>query len=297
MNEDTPASAIEGDMDRLKLTGYIEQGSPGIDDDPSNPLSRAVNRLFEKGRPFSRMGQCFFGDLASSLTRSTPLRWLGVFILSAGEQVLFFPGFAALPTGIESFRGQPPRHRHDDPAFPVDHVSLEKDRTQSHFTTPRSKDHLRHWPTYPLEGGRFLWFGMSVARETAMRELKRETIVTTYTPPSDSRRRVEVFHQAQNDAEHLWASLHPEARSRFEEGFFHFAVMVGPKEFPLYEGNQLDFPFGSPFLSEPLLPEALEQLPIRHHRLSLGSSIDIQIVTMWLPGTLRVPFSFNGATS
>jgi hypothetical protein len=31
---------------RLELTWKIEQGSRGTDDDPINPLSRAVNRLF-----------------------------------------------------------------------------------------------------------------------------------------------------------------------------------------------------------------------------------------------------------
>ena len=31
----------------LKLAYYMEQGSHGTDDDPNNPLSRAVNYLFE----------------------------------------------------------------------------------------------------------------------------------------------------------------------------------------------------------------------------------------------------------
>lgn len=281
----------------LHLTWYMEHGSQGTDDDPSNPLSRAINRLFEYGNPFPSIALCFFGDIAPILPRSTPLRWLGVFILSDGEQVIFFPGFAAPPTKLESVRGQPLRPLHNDQAFQLDHVSLEKARKQYHFTTPKSKDHLGHWPTHPLGGERVLWCGMSVARESELREVKAETIVTAYAPRSHSRQRVEVFQQAREGAEFPWVSLHPEARSRFQEGFLHFVFIVGPKKFQPYEGHQLGFPFGSPFLSKPLLPEVLEGLPLRHHRLSLGSSIDIQIVTMWLPGTLKRLFSFSGATS
>jgi hypothetical protein len=83
---------------------------------------------------------------------------------------------------------------------------------------------------------------------------------------------------------------------RFQEGFLHFAFIAGPKGFPLYQGHKLGLPFRSPFLSK-LLPEALERLPARAHRLSLGSKIDIQLVSMWLPGSLRVPFSFTELSS
>ncbi len=280
----------------LKLTWYLEYGAQGTDDDPDNPLSRAVNRLFEDGKPFQRIALCFFGDLAPGVSRSTPVRWLGVFTLSAAGQVIFFPGFAARPAGMVSFRRHPSHPLHDQ-AFQVDHLSLEKDRTQFHLTEPKSKGHLRGWPTYPLGDGRVLWCGMSVARETALRELKAETLVISDAPPSDSRRRSAVFLQAREGAEFLWVSLHPEARRHFQEGFLHFAFIVGLQEFPPYEGDQLGFPFDSPDLSQPLLPGVLEGLPLCHHRLSLGSSVDIQIVTMWLPGTLRALFNFNGATS
>jgi hypothetical protein len=102
----------------------MEQGSQGTDDDPSNPISRAVNRLFEDGQPFVGITLCLFGDLNRatqhwytqpvetlirlalgrlplanrvwselrfSSIRNSPLRWLGAFIFSAGERVIFFP--------------------------------------------------------------------------------------------------------------------------------------------------------------------------------------------------------------
>lgn len=79
-------------MDVLKRASHIEQGSSGFDDDPDNPFSRAVNRLFEDGQPFARITLCFFGDLARHAIHGSPLRWLGIFILSAGERVIFFRG-------------------------------------------------------------------------------------------------------------------------------------------------------------------------------------------------------------
>jgi hypothetical protein len=50
----------------LKLAYYMEQGSHGTDDDPNNPLSRAVNYLFEEGQRFTRIALCFLGDLNGS---------------------------------------------------------------------------------------------------------------------------------------------------------------------------------------------------------------------------------------
>jgi hypothetical protein len=116
-------------MDLLKGASHIEQCSPGFDDDPGNPFWRAVNRLFEGGQTFARITLCFFGDLARHTIHSS-LRWLGVFILSAGERVVFFPGFAVPPTEIKLFRGQSPQLLHDDKTFQLDHLSLEKNRTQ-----------------------------------------------------------------------------------------------------------------------------------------------------------------------
>ena len=272
----------------LELTWYIEQGSQGTDD-PTNPLSRAVNRLFrEDGQPFPAISLCFFGDLATRMPRNSPLRWLGAFVLSAGDRVIFSPGFAISPVGIQHFQGESRQPLYDDPTFTVDHVALDQDRTHWHVTT-QSKDHYAsHGRTSPLGNDRFLWFGLSVARATELRELKTKTII--YAPARDSERRTAVFIQARDGAEFPCASLHPEALSRFQEGFLHFVFIVGPKGFPHYDGANLAFSCGHPLLPEPL-PDTLEQLPYRTNRLSLGSVLDIQIVSMWLPGSLGLPYT------
>jgi hypothetical protein len=194
------------------------------------------------------------------------------------------------------FRGQLPELLHDDQTFQLDHLSLEKNHTQWHYTTPQSRNHLKAGRTVPLGDERFFWFGMSVAREMELRELKAETMLTASTPRSDSGRREEVFRKAIEGTECLCISLLPEARMRFQQGFLHFAFIVGPKGFPDYEGPYFGFPLGYPFLSQPL-PDALEKLPICVNRLSVGSAIDIQLLSMWLPGTLREAFTFTGSTT
>jgi hypothetical protein len=131
-----------------------------------------------------------------------------------------------------------------------------------------------------LGEGRGLWFEMSVARETELRELKTQTVITASLPPSDSERRVKIFNKAKDGAVFSCVSLPPGAQRRFQEGFLHFAFIIGPPGFPLYDGPLVAFP-----LDPSLLP-----LPVQTHRISLGSVLDIQIVTMWFPGSLQAPF-------
>jgi hypothetical protein len=87
-----------------KLAYYMEQGSHGTDDDPNNPLSRAVNCLFEDGQRFTRIALCFFGDLNGSLSRSAPLRWLGAFSFSSKRRVIFSQGLPFLLLEFSTFK-------------------------------------------------------------------------------------------------------------------------------------------------------------------------------------------------
>ena len=263
----------------------MEHGSPGVDSDPRNPLSRAIDRIFKDGSPTPGISMCLFGDLPTGKAGTISPRWLGAFVLSAGGRVIFFPGFKS--SGIECYRGTSRQYCR---TFDLDHISLEKGFDQWHFTTPEPRRHQRVGKTKPLGQGRFLWLGMSIADQNVLRELKAETVVTWQTPPSDSRRRFEVFRQAREGAEFLWLALHEEALVRLGRTFLHFAFIVGPVGFPDYEGHELNLPFGSPFLTD-RLPN-LEGLRLRSGRLSLGAKVEVQIVGALLPGGLRVPVAF-----
>ncbi len=177
-------------------------------------------------------------------------------------------------------------------AFNTDHVSLEKDWTRWHVTSPKSEDHLRGPRTTPLGEGRYLWFGMSIASFSVLRSVRKATVASYPSPPMDSTRRLETFIETRNDAEFSAVSFHPGLDLSKTEGLPHFSVIVGPKGFPDYQKDRLAFPDGSPFLKRPFTPGNV-RLKIRMHRLSLAEQVDIQIVTSWLPGSLRVPVVFT----
>ena len=276
-------------MDRTQITWTMPNGSEGVDDDLGNPFSRAVNRLLEDGQPFSRIAFCFCISPGQMPQEASILRWLGCFVLSAGDRVIFFPGLDNAMTGIQGYQGSSLKW---DKAFNTDHVSLEKDWTRWHVTSPKSKSHLGGPRTTPLGEGRYLWFGMSIANFSVLRRVRKATVATYPSPPTDSVRRLETFIKARNEAEFLAVSFHPELDVSTTEGFPHFSVIVGPKGFPDYQKDRLAFPDGSPFLKTPFTPGTF-RLKISTHRLSLAEQVDIQIITSWLPYGLRCPVSFT----
>jgi hypothetical protein len=228
---------------------------------------------------------CFYNSGGSG-----PLRWLGVFVHSAGDRVLFFPGYSDIPTQIRGFKAgaevwnQP---------FQFDHASLENDLRTWHVTSPGSADHLGRPRTLDIGESRVLWFGLSVANESALRLVREETTVIARVPPSDGKRRMDAFVAARDGAQFPIVSLNPQHPTPNNKGFLHFAFVVGPKGFPAYTGSELGAPFNSPFLAEPL-PEALHNLPLRIHRVELSPTIDLQIACCLMPGVLTAPFSFTG---
>ena len=233
---------------------------------------------------------CFFGDgdIDSNAHAIAPRRWLGAFVLSASKRVIFFPGFDFTPTWAIVSGTQSPDKRYD---LQIDHISLEKDLRTWHLTSQQSTGHAGRGQTIDLGEGRFLWFGMSLADTHVLREVKQGTVVSARVPSSDSQRRAESFMSSRDGAVFNCVWLHPDARKHFTTGFLHFSFIVGPKGFPNYRGPNFGIPIGSPFLRQPL-PE-LQQVPVRRHRLSFGKELDIQIVTMWLPGVLTTPVTLT----
>lgn len=271
-------------MDRIQLIWKMDYGAPVCDVSTSNPLARAISQLFEEGKPFSNLCMCFFND------PSATLRWLGVFVQSAGNRVLYFPGFINEFDQIQGFQGKSLQWHQ---SFDFDHISLEKDRTKWHVTSKHYKDHLGSPRTLPLDKNRVLWLGISVADAHAMRIVKQETKIIVDSPPNDSQRRYEVFRKAREEAKFPIVSLNEEHPNLFSEWFLHFGLIVGPKDFEDYSGGELGFPHGSPFLLTPL-PEKLTEFPVRSHRLKLSENTDIQIIVCCLPGRLNVPVSITG---
>ena len=174
-------------METLELAFEVDGARPGTDRCADNPLARATDCLFRQGRPFSRLSKCFFRGIDGRL------RWLGIFVHSAGNRIIFFPGFAQLHKEVVGYRDDVLAW---DRPFQIDHLSLESDWLDWHFTEPRSADHIGNFRTLPLGLGVVHWFSMSVQTQDDLRVLRRRTLVSAPTPARDVERRTEVFLRA-----------------------------------------------------------------------------------------------------
>lgn len=275
---------MESNLDRIQLIWKMDYGAPGCDVSTSNPLARAISQLFKEGKPFSNLCMCFFKDTSATL------RWLGVFVQSAGNKVIYFPSFINDFDQIQGFQGKSLQWHQ---SFDFDHITLDKDRSKWHVTSKHSKGHLGSPRTLPLGKNRVLWLGISVADTHVMRIVKQETKIVFDSPPSDSQRRREVFHKSRERAKFPIVSLNEEHPISFNKWFLHVGLIVGPKGFEDYLGGELGFPHRSPYLVTPL-PEELTALPLRSHRLELSDNTDIQIIVCCLPGRLKMPVTITG---
>jgi hypothetical protein len=71
----------------LSFTWTMDIGAEGVDDDPNNPFSRALERLLQTAKPFEKLSLCFTA-LPDAPQGTESVRWLGAFAFSAGERVL-----------------------------------------------------------------------------------------------------------------------------------------------------------------------------------------------------------------
>jgi hypothetical protein len=81
--------------------------------------------------------------------------WVGVFVLSVANRIIFFPALDFDSEWLQSHRGSLR-------AFHIDHLSLEPDRRRWHFTQHDARDHVAGGVTHPIRDGGVLWFGMTI---------------------------------------------------------------------------------------------------------------------------------------
>lgn len=268
-------------MHTLHFTYSLDPGLPGTDDDPQNPLSRAFRNLLVEGKPFQEVALCFYGGDVTESTLLPPKKWLGVFVLSQGGRIVFFPGLSIKPDWLQQDMGPTPAEKED---FDFDHLSLEPSRQRWHYTSTGSKDHKPGGRTPMVGDSRLLWLGMSIADESVLRDLRAETIVIAQSPSTDSDRRLRKFTEVANNAAQNIISLPEEARSRFANGFLHFSFVLGNQSAAVYKDVSRLLPVNSSSLGRELLL-SLEKYPIRLHEVELGRRHSIQIGCSWLPGS------------
>jgi hypothetical protein len=266
--------------DSLHFSWNMDIGADGEDADPMNPFARALTRLLTDGQPLQKLALCFL-NLPNSDGDPAALRWLGVFVYSSANRLIFFPGYASVPGGLIGFRGQSMMF---NASQPTDHISLEGDRNSWHATTPHSRNHYGGPRPLDIGGGRILWYGMSFPNRDVMREAKKVTKIVADVPASDARRRTDVFKAARESSTFPLVSLNSEQEYDPVPGFYHLSVIVGPAGFELYRGTEHGFPRGSPFLLDPL-PDHI-QVPIASYMLDMPPHCGLQITLMRLPGRI-----------
>ncbi len=267
---------------RLEVTWRLPLGAEGKDEALDNPLSRATASLFNRGRPSQRISQCYFRGA------DAVLRWLGIFVHSQGDRVLFFPGFKA---PHEYVVGNSHSKEWNKP-FVIDHLSLEPDWDTWHLTSPCSVEHLGKLKTRPLENGCIHWFSASVESSDELRVLRKETVVSTEVSEADVDRRANIFQAMSENAVVQIVELNSQYALNAVPNFLHFSVLVGPPGFESPPSQLLGLPYGGQLASSK--PADWDgQAPVRVHRVSLSKCIDLEIIASHHPGELKMPVVFG----
>lgn len=280
---------MSGEKLLLEIVWTMPYGREGVDNGPLNPLKRALSPIFLNGQPFQRLVLCFFHE--QSLPNSDAYRWFGAFVLSAGHRVIFFPG-NNIPSDPKNYTLAMARGNGimSNEAYCFDHVTLERDWSSFHVTDYKGRNQRGGPRTLNLGDGRRLWFGMSVKSIDWLRVAGTKTVVSGLVPASDYERRRDAILSSRDGAQFPIMRLHEQADKTFEEGFYHFAVIVGPIGFQDYLGRDLALPFDAPFYAG--TKRDFMNIPMRSHRFSIGETLDLQIVSSWLPGKISTPLGF-----
>jgi hypothetical protein len=264
----------------IRIAFRISSGMPGKDDDPSNPISRALSSLMKSSSRLPSFAQAFL----VTQEPSEMFRWFGVFIRSAGDRVIFFPGVKPEIVEVHGSRGSEPVFRRP---FCFDHVSLDRGRLSWHITTTGSAEHQGGVPTLDLGQGRVLWFSLGLSGPGVLREVMEETVATFEVPAKSDRWKGNEFMKAREGREFPGIYMPSKTDPDDEPSFPWISIIVGPSGFPWYEGSDWAYPYGSEFVDGKV--PTVKRIKVNRNRFALDKTTDIQISALWAPGTLKIP--------
>ncbi len=273
-------------MHHTQLEVPISIGLDGIDTNPINCVSRAFSSLLGNGRPHKAHVFCFLNFIDANIN-SPSQRWLGVFVHTEHDRVLFFPGLNYQLDWVELTKQGSTAKKEK---FYLDHFSAEPYREQWHLTTTVSADHLHGGRLRKAGEESYFWFSLSLQSHDVFSPIYKRTILTYETPRSDTARRLKLLRKLERP--HYEVRIENVGNKIFHPYFLHLCFILVPPAAPNYNGSEFILPDGSPYLSTPL-PDSIEIPQFRHNRVCLSSQWDIQIITMLLPGALSIPFTFT----
>lgn len=277
-------------MHTIQFKFPLSVGLDGSDTNPNNPPSRALSTLLANGKNHKAQTFCYL-NTTDKFNSTTPRQWLGVFLHSIGDRILFFPGLDIPIDWIETTReGANSQKR----TFSIDHFSAEPSRQRWHITAPDSREHINGGRMPQISGeDSYHWLGLSFQNHQAFLPLYKETYVTYSSPKSDVGRRMNNLRELEQYTTYVQVNIENQEQSTFRPCFLHLCFIISRPTAPNYKGSELLLPVGSPYLDSPL-PNPTPNFRIWHNRIPLSTSWDIQAITMLLPGTISQPIIFTG---
>lgn len=253
MSVNTENSSESECLVRLEEEYYF--GSDGTDSSPNSPMFRAIQGVLRDGQPNNRLTAAYFMSEASS-----PPRWFGVFVRTAGRRVTFFP------STNRPYRLLTP-HKNGLNQKTIDHFTIDSDYRRSHLTAPKSRMHHGLGPTREIQGSRH-WFTIHYQNEVFMHSVCKRSEFDVPVPMQDAERRIRELNKAREDQVFAMLRLNPTAKHT-NHNHLGFSVFVGKPEFANIEGI-------------PHLPNGrfiVVGNAFRIHRLKLDDDAELQIST------------------
>ncbi len=277
-------------MHTIQFEFPLSIGQDGVDTSETNPLSRAFSALLASGKDHKTQTFCYLNFPGDS-NPSAHLRWLGVFIHSSGDRILFFPGLDVPIDWVETVRdGSDPVRR----TFKLDHFSAEPERYKWHITSPGSNEHIPGGRTRQADRDSYYWLGLSLQNYSSFLPAYKCTYVTHNSPPSDVGRRTSILRELEQSTNYAQVKIDNQEHFDYSASFIHMNFIFSRPSAPNYVGPEWLLPIGSPYLvTQP--PDLIPN--IRLHRIPLSSSWDIQIATMLVPGIISRAVVFTSPAS
>jgi hypothetical protein len=266
------------EMVTMEISYPLPDSEAGVDDDQENPLARALRPLMEMHKQLPGIRLAFLAEGNDA----PPSQWLGIFVPSPGDRILFFPG---LDVDLFRVRGTDGGIARFDKQFDLDHISLDKDSGTWHITSPKSKVHQGGPKALDLGQGRVFWFGMAVSDLSVLRKTRQRTTAAFQVNDKAIQHKVTQFQSAIAGSESVKVPLPPRPASG--DWFPLISVIVGPKGFPLHNGPEWGAPYGSPFVTGEPSPD--QRFSVGRNQFPLDDATDVQLATTWIPGKMAIP--------
>jgi hypothetical protein len=260
------------------------------DDDHKNPVYRAFRHLLLKGKDIHQMASLIFKDTFSEPGK-TVYRWIGIFVLTEGNRICFFPGEDDGHSMVDiSFNERHSKTR----KFQIDHITLDSDLESVHITEDLTgikskKNYEKGYTTIKLDSEISLWFSITIQKLSAFRKVSKFTALKGVTPKTDAKRRDIIWTKISSNCHRQTIIVNEEVAKHFpNNGVWHLEFFIaerGFKDYTRHQGRQI---VQGPLiqLSKNIDVENLGSGKMQSANLEIDNSRNIDIVYK----LIRLPF-------